>query len=76
MHPRCYTDAMGLGTTEILLICLLALILFGGGKLADIGKGMGEGIKNFKKGLRESETDDKADKDDDKPAPKAKESKG
>ncbi len=46
---------MGLGTTEILLICLLALILFGGGKLADIGKGLGEGIKNFKKGIRESE---------------------
>jgi sec-independent protein translocase protein TatA len=50
---------MGLGTTEILLICLLALILFGGSKLADIGKGMGEGIKNFKKGLKESDQDDK-----------------
>ena len=49
---------MGLGTTEILLICLLALILFGGGKLADIGKGMGEGIKNFKKGLREANEED------------------
>lgn len=49
---------MGLGTTEILLICLLALILFGGGKLADIGKGMGEGIKNFKKGLREADEEE------------------
>ena len=46
---------MGLGTTEILLICFLALILFGGGKLADVGRGLGEGIKNFKKGLRESD---------------------
>lgn len=52
---------MGLGTTEILLICLLALILFGGGKLADIGKGMGEGIKNFKKGLREANEEDEED---------------
>jgi sec-independent protein translocase protein TatA len=52
---------MGLGTTEILLICLLALILFGGGKLADIGKGMGEGIKNFKKGLREANEEDAED---------------
>ena len=52
---------MGLGTTEILLICLLALILFGGGKLADIGKGMGEGIKNFKKGLREADEEATAD---------------
>lgn len=49
---------MGLGTTEILLICLLALILFGGGKLADIGKGLGEGIKNFKKGMKEANEDD------------------
>ena len=69
---------MGLGTTEIILICLLALILFGGGKLADIGKGMGEGIKNFKKGLKESDQDDKEDEeaaadDKKKPAAKAKE---
>jgi sec-independent protein translocase protein TatA len=49
---------MGLGTTEILLICLLALILFGGGKLADIGKGLGEGIKNFKKGMKEANEED------------------
>lgn len=46
---------MGLGTTEILLICFLALILFGGGKLADVGRGLGEGIKNFKRGLREAD---------------------
>ncbi len=52
---------MGLGTTEILLICLLALILFGGGKLADIGKGLGEGIKNFKKGMREADHEDEAE---------------
>ncbi len=65
---------MGLGTTEILLICLLALILFGGSKLADIGKGMGEGIKNFKKGLKESDQDDKdeaaAEEEKKKPAAK------
>ena len=61
---------MGLGTTEILLICLLALILFGGSKLADIGKGMGEGIKNFKKGLKESEEDDAEDEEE--PAAKKK----
>jgi sec-independent protein translocase protein TatA len=66
---------MGLGTTEIVLICLLALILFGGGKLADIGKGMGEGIKNFKKGLKESDEDDKeksASSDVTKKAPEPK----
>jgi sec-independent protein translocase protein TatA len=57
---RIQEDRMGLGTTEILLICLLALILFGGGKLADIGKGLGEGIKNFKKGMKEANEDDDA----------------
>lgn len=78
MGTRCYIEPMGLGTTEILLICLLALILFGGGKLADIGKGMGEGIKNFKKGLRESEDEAKDTdvKDDKAPPAKPKESKG
>ena len=62
---------MGLGTTEILLICLLALILFGGSKLADIGKGMGEGIKNFKKGLKESDLDDKDEPEADEKKPPA-----
>jgi sec-independent protein translocase protein TatA len=65
---------MGLGTTEILLICLLALILFGGGKLADIGKGLGEGIKNFKKGLRESDGAEEGD-DAEKKQLKPKDSK-
>lgn len=65
---------MGLGTTEILLICLLALILFGGGKLADIGKGMGEGIKNFKKGLREANDEDEVS-DEKKAAGKKKDAK-
>jgi sec-independent protein translocase protein TatA len=37
--------------TEILILVAVALLLFGGGKIADMGKGLGEGIKNFKKGL-------------------------
>lgn len=48
-----------LGAGELLLIALLALILFGGGRIADIGRGLGEGIKNFKKGLREAQDDEK-----------------
>ena len=51
---------MGLGTTEIVVICLLALVLFGGGKIAGLGRGLGEGIRNFKRGLRESDADDEA----------------
>lgn len=40
---------------ELILIALIALLLFGASRLADIGKGLGEGIKNFKKGLRDDE---------------------
>jgi sec-independent protein translocase protein TatA len=43
-----------IGVTEILLIALVALLLFGAGRIADIGKGMGQGIKNFKQGLKEA----------------------
>lgn len=44
-----------LGLTEILLILGVALLLFGGARIAGIGKGLGDGIKNFKKGLRDDE---------------------
>lgn len=50
------TDTMGrIGPGEILLLALIALLLFGATRIADIGKGLGEGIKNFKKGLREGD---------------------
>jgi sec-independent protein translocase protein TatA len=47
-----------LGFGEILIIALVALLLFGASRISDIGKGLGEGIKNFKKGLRDSDEDD------------------
>ena len=50
---------MNLGPTEIIVIVLLGLFLFGAGRVADLGKGLGQGIKNFKQGLREAEEDDK-----------------
>lgn len=43
-----------LGVPEILIIALVALLLFGAGRIADIGKGLGQGIKNFKVGLKEA----------------------
>lgn len=43
---------MRLGTTEIILIVVLALVLFGGGKLAGVGKALGKSIKDFKKKSR------------------------
>jgi sec-independent protein translocase protein TatA len=44
-----------LGLPEILLILAIALLLFGPRKLADLGKGLGEGIKNFKSAMKEGE---------------------
>jgi sec-independent protein translocase protein TatA len=44
-----------LGITEILVILVIALLLFGAGRIADIGKGLGEGIRNFKKGIKDDE---------------------
>jgi len=46
-----------IGPTELMVIALIALLLFGAGRIADIGKGLGEGIKNFKKGLKDDEVD-------------------
>jgi sec-independent protein translocase protein TatA len=44
-----------LGLPEILLILAIALLIFGPSKLADLGKGLGEGIKNFKSSVKEGE---------------------
>ena len=51
-----------LGFSEILVILVVALLLFGAGRIADIGKGLGQGISNFKKGLREADDEDKPKK--------------
>ena len=44
-----------LGIPELLVILVIALLIFGPGRLADIGKGLGEGIRNFKSGVKEGE---------------------
>jgi len=49
-----------IGPTELILIILLVVIIFGAKKLPELGKSMGESIKNFKKSI--------ASKDKDKPA--------
>jgi sec-independent protein translocase protein TatA len=43
----------GLGAPELLVIFAIFAILFGGRKAAELGKGLGEGIRNFKRGLRD-----------------------
>jgi sec-independent protein translocase protein TatA len=46
-----------LGLPELLLIIAIALLLFGPSKLADLGKGLGEGIKNFKHAVKDPNED-------------------
>jgi sec-independent protein translocase protein TatA len=50
-----------IGPTELILILLIVLILFGGKKLGNLGKSLGEGIKNFKDSMnvgKEGKKDD------------------
>ncbi len=46
------------GPGELLLIAFVALLVFGAGRVADIGKGLGQGIRNFKEGLRDGGDDE------------------
>jgi sec-independent protein translocase protein TatA len=44
------------GTPEMIVIALVALLLFGGKKIPEIAKGLGEGIRNFKDGMKSDDT--------------------
>ena len=44
-----------LGIPELTIIFLIIIVLFGANKIPQIGKGLGEGIRNFKKGIKEGE---------------------
>ena len=54
----------GLGVTELIIILVIVVVLFGGSKLPEIGRGVGEAIKNFKKSTSESPEIDDARKND------------
>lgn len=53
----------GLGPMELTIILIIILIIFGAGRLPEIGSGIGKGIRNFKKSVAETE---KEKIDDDK----------
>jgi sec-independent protein translocase protein TatA len=54
-----------MGWTEILVIALIAVVLFGGRRLADAGKGLGEAIRNFREGMRGDSDPGKSKQGDD-----------
>ncbi len=52
----------GLGSQELIIILVLVLIVFGAGKLPQVGSALGKGMRNFKEGVKEGEED--ADEED------------
>lgn len=47
-----------LGIPELLIIFVIIMVLFGANRLSQMGRGLGEGIRNFKKGLKTVNEDD------------------
>lgn len=47
----------GLGGWEILIIALVVLLIFGGKKIPELMKGLGKGVRNFKEGIKENDSD-------------------
>jgi len=45
-----------LSPMDLVVILIIALLVFGPGRLSDLGKGLGEGIRNFRSGMKEVET--------------------
>jgi sec-independent protein translocase protein TatA len=46
-----------IGSTELLILALLLLVLFGGSRLPELGRGLGLGIRRFKKSLRDDDAE-------------------
>ena len=48
-----------LGMPEMLIILAIVILIFGANRLPELGKGIGQGIKNFKGGMKQESTDEK-----------------
>lgn len=48
-----------IGMPEMLIILAIVILIFGANRLPELGKGIGQGIKNFKSGLKHESTDEK-----------------
>ena len=49
----------GLGTQELIIILVLVLVIFGAGKLPQVGGALGKGLRNFKQGIKEDDEEEK-----------------
>ena len=55
------TYPLVIGWTEVLVIALVVLLIFGGKKIPEMMKGLGNGVRSFKEGLREVDDENKKD---------------
>jgi sec-independent protein translocase protein TatA len=55
---------MGIGLTEGLLIAAIVILLFGGKKIPQLGKTLGESMKGFKEGMKADEAESKGNNND------------
>ena len=55
----------GIGIPELLVVLVIVLMIYGVGKLPEIGHGLGKAIKGFKRGVSETEEIENSKKDDD-----------
>ena len=56
----------GLGTAELVIILVIVVLIFGVNKIPQLGKGLGEGIRNFKSSIKavSEDTEDKSKKEE------------
>lgn len=47
----------GMGTTELVIVLVIVILIFGVNKIPQLGKGLGEGIKNFKSAIKTAQDD-------------------
>lgn len=64
-HLLFITQLLFIGSTELLLIAGIALLLFGGKKLPEMMRGLGQGVREFKKGVNDAkETDENSNNEE------------
>jgi sec-independent protein translocase protein TatA len=59
MEPTGIQVAWNIGGPEMIVVALVAIVLFGGKKVGELGKGLGEGIRNFKTALKAEDEEKK-----------------
>lgn len=57
-NPTTLFAVFGLGPTELIVILIILLVLFGGSKLPSLAKGLGQSVKEFKKAQKDAESED------------------